>query len=72
MGIASESGDLLIGGRFEVIFIVVIVREEGEPAGSDLEVGPGGDDVGAGTKDEVVVVGEDGVPRPTRFGTWVK
>ena len=58
LGIAGKSGDLLIGGKFEVILVVVIVREEGEPAGSGsgLKIGPGGGDVGAGTKDEVVVV----------------
>ena len=56
MGIAGKSGDLLIGRRFEVILVAVIAREEGEPAGSDLKIGPGGGDVGAGTKDEVVVV----------------
>jgi len=36
-------------------------REEGEPAGSDFAIGPDGDDIGAGSKEGVVVIVHDGV-----------
>jgi len=60
-GIIDQSGDLHIGRGFELVLLVVIVREECQPAGSDFEVRPGGGDIGAGTEDEVEVVSHDGV-----------
>lgn len=42
------------------MLIGAIVWEECEPSSGDLEVGPGGDDVGAGTKDGVIVIIHDG------------
>ena len=38
-----------------------MVRREGEPADGDIPIGPGGDEAGEDTEDEVVVVMKDGV-----------
>ena len=51
---------MVLGQGLKGMFITAIVWEECEPASSDLEVGPGGGDVWAGTKDGVIVIIHDG------------
>lgn len=57
----GQGGDLLLTRGFNDILFAVVVREEGQPAGSDFAIGPGGDDVGAGAQDGVIVIIHDGV-----------
>lgn len=43
------------------MFFAVVVRAESQPSGSDFEIGPGLDEIGAGAEDGVVMIIHDGI-----------